>query len=353
MNSSATIRLPGFAVNDNTTSEAKAAAPVPDVEVCDEALMAQICEGGREALAIIFRRYAHLVRGVAYRVLRDASEADDLLQDVFILVHRLCRTFDGSRSPAKFWILQITYRRAISRRRYLTSRHFYTRLDLDDTVSELADPRTSAGQLGDSIDGRLGNGGLQGVFEALSENQRRTLRLFFIEGYTLDEIATKIGQSRGNVKHHYFRGLDRLRKEFFGGKLPRERSVWYKVLSNLGAGALSRTEPHDEFLELCAVSTSGQLTEEEQKKLQEHLAVCQSCRETLRQYEAVVGQAIPAVAANEEPESAESGPSWSQEEAEKAFFKRLAQAEKREPNKFSGASDLPSVPHRPPRSPMA
>jgi hypothetical protein len=108
---------------------------------------------------------------------------------------------------------------------------------------------------------------------------------------------------------------------------------------------LSPTEPHDEFLELCAVSTSGQLTEEEQKKLQEHLAVCRSCREALRQYEAVVGQAIPAIAANEESKATESGPSWSHEEAEKAFFKRLTQAEKREPNKFSSASDLPSVPH--------
>jgi len=111
---------------------------------------------------------------------------------------------------------------------------------------------------------------------------------------------------------------------------------------------LSRTEPHDEFLELCAVSTSGQLTEEEQKKLQEHLAVCQSCREALRQYEAVVGQAIPAIAANEELEAAESGSSWSQEEAEKAFFKRLAQGEKREPKNFRSAGGLPAVPHHPP-----
>jgi hypothetical protein len=109
---------------------------------------------------------------------------------------------------------------------------------------------------------------------------------------------------------------------------------------------LSPTEPHDEFLELCAVSTSGQMTEEEQKRLQEHLAVCQSCREALRQYEAVVGQAIPAIAANDEREIAESGPAWSQEEAEKIFFKRLTQAEKHEPNKFSSISDLPSVPHR-------
>jgi RNA polymerase sigma-70 factor (ECF subfamily) len=224
MNSSVTIRIPEFAVDDNTNSKAKAAAPVPDVEVCDEALMAQICEGDREALAVLFHRYAGLVRGVAYRVLRDASEADDLLQDVFVLIHRLCKTFDSSRSPAKFWILQMAYRRAISRRRYLTSRHFYTRLDLDDTASDVADPRTS-GQLEAAIDEQLGTSGVQKVFDTLSENQRQTLRLFFIEGYTLDEIAAKLGQSRGNVKHHYFRGLERLRKQLFDGKLPGERSV--------------------------------------------------------------------------------------------------------------------------------
>jgi RNA polymerase sigma-70 factor (ECF subfamily) len=226
MNSSAAIRIPGFAVPTEVhqPSSAPVEAQVIDA-VSDEALIVQICEGSREALAILFRRYARLVRGVAYRVLRDASEADDLLQDVFLLVHRLCKTFDGSKGPAKFWILQMAYRRAISRRRYLSSRHFYSRLDLDETASELADPRTSAGQLEDSIGGRLGSGGLNQVFEALSENQRQTLRLFFIEGYTFDEIAAKLGQSRGNVKHHYFRGLERLRKEFFGGKLPGERAV--------------------------------------------------------------------------------------------------------------------------------
>ena len=187
--------------------------------------MAQICEGGREALAILFRRYARLVRGVAYRVLRDTCEADDLLQDIFLLIHRFCRTFDRSKGPARFWILQMAYRRAISRRRYLTSRQFYTRLDLDDAASQLADPRLSASQFEDSIDGSLENGVLQKVFEALSDNQRQTLRLFFIEGYTLEEIAAKLGQSRGNIKHHYFRGLERLRKELFGGKLPGERAV--------------------------------------------------------------------------------------------------------------------------------
>ena len=147
-------------------------------EVSDEALMALICDGDREALASLFRRYARVVRAVSYRVLRDTSEADDLVQEIFLLVHRDCKAFDRSKSPARFWILQMAYRRAISRRRYLTSRHFYTRLDLDDAASQLADPRMSVGQLEGSIDRGLENGGLQQAFEALAENQRQTLRLF-------------------------------------------------------------------------------------------------------------------------------------------------------------------------------
>jgi len=228
MDASVTISLPGLASRERDAQNVSS-RDVPEIhetELSDEALMAAICESSSmEALASLFRRYARAVRAVSYRVLRDAFEADDMVQEVFLLVHRHCKDFDRSKGSARFWILQLAYRRAISRRRYLTSRHFYTRLDLDDTTSELVDPRTSAAQIEDSIDGRLGTGGLQKVFEDLSENQRQTLRLFFIEGCTFDEIAAKLGQSRGNVKHHYFRGLERLRKEFFGGKLPGERSV--------------------------------------------------------------------------------------------------------------------------------
>jgi RNA polymerase sigma-70 factor (ECF subfamily) len=221
MNYSVTFRLPRLAIpNDNgKASEAPVAPPAVESGVSDEALIAQICEGSREALAVLFRRHARAVRAVAYRVLRDTSEADDLVQDVFLLVHRDSATFDSSKSPGRFWILQIAYHRAISRRRYLTSRHFYTRLDLDGAASDLADPRVKVGQFEDSIDGRLGNGGLQRTFETLSENQRQTLRLHFFEGYTFAEIAAELGQSKGNIRHHYFRGLNRLRKQIFDGKV--------------------------------------------------------------------------------------------------------------------------------------
>lgn len=199
-----------FVASDQATSLA---------ETCDEGLMARICEGDNEALAWLFRRYARVVRGVAYRVLRDTSEADDLLQDIFLLIHRKCIMFDACRGPARFWILQMTYHRAIARRRYLNSRHFYTRVDLDDVGRELAAPETDCSGLVAARDGLLGREGFRKGFEGLSENQRQTLQLFFVEGHTLGEIATKLNQTRGNVKNHYFRGLEKLRKQIFGNKL--------------------------------------------------------------------------------------------------------------------------------------
>ncbi len=90
---------------------------------------------------------------------------------------------------------------------------------------------------------------------------------------------------------------------------------------------MSRIEPHDEFVELCAVSTSGQLTEEDQRRLQEHLAVCSSCREALQQYEAIIRHAIPAIAEEETPENLDAGGTWSEKQAESALFERIAREE--------------------------
>jgi RNA polymerase sigma-70 factor (ECF subfamily) len=221
MDSSITIRLPDLAIakQQDRTGE----LCLSEGESSDDALIARVCLGSREALAILFRRYARLVRGVALRVLKDASEADDLVQDVFLLIHRLCRTFDGSKGSANFWILQITFRRAISRRRYLNSRHFYTQVELDEQSSEGGEIR--CGHSGDPLHSILAELDLQKMFGTLSEDQQKTLRLHFIEGYTLDEIAKMLGQTKGNIRHHSFRGLERLRKLIFAGKLPGARAV--------------------------------------------------------------------------------------------------------------------------------
>lgn len=196
-----------------------------DASDSDEGLLVLVRRGDAEALATLFGRYAPIVRGVAYRVLRDASEADDLLQDLFILILRKCGMFDPTRGPARFWILQMAYHCALGRRRYLNSRHFYTRVDLADIENELSDGGNGngGGQCGD--DGLSENSDLKRMFDALSDDQRETLRLFFVEGYTLPEIAVKLNQTHGNIKHHYFRGLEKLRKHVFNGKLRGNSAV--------------------------------------------------------------------------------------------------------------------------------
>jgi len=221
MNSSVTIRLPGFAVatDDSQTPQAPAAPLVVDSAVSDEALMAQICDGSREALAVLFRRYARLVRTVAMRILRDDSEADDLLQDVFLFVHRNCSIFDSTRAALRSWIVQMTYHRAIDRRRYLNARHFYTRLDLDG-VADLLDPRSQSREDDAGFGSSVGNTTIQGLLDTLTEDQRNTLNLHFFEGLTFNEIAAKLDQSLGNIRNHYYRGLEKLRKQMFPGKLP-------------------------------------------------------------------------------------------------------------------------------------
>lgn len=221
MNSSVTIRLPGFVVPaaGSRTSEASASSPVLDTAASDEAVIAQISNGSREALAILFRRYARLVRTVAMRILRDDSEADDLLQDVFLFVHRNCSIFDSSKATVSSWIVQMTYHRAIDRRRYLNSRHFYTRVDLDG-VADLVDSRSESRDDAPPFDSLVGNATIQGLLDTLTEDQRNTLSLHFFDGYTFAEIAAKLDQSVGSIRNHYYRGLEKLRKRIFPGKSP-------------------------------------------------------------------------------------------------------------------------------------
>ena len=145
MDASTTIRFPSLAVLKADTQAVDPAVPSISSEPSDEHLIARVGEKGGEALALLFRRYSRLVRGVAFRIVRDGSEADDLLQEVFLFVHRKANIFDPSKASVRSWIVQMTYQRAIDRRRYLQSRHFYTRLDLD-----------GAENLSDARDGREG-----------------------------------------------------------------------------------------------------------------------------------------------------------------------------------------------------
>jgi hypothetical protein len=97
--------------------------------------------------------------------------------------------------------------------------------------------------------------------------------------------------------------------------------------------------PHEEFLELCAAATAGELTGAEQTKLDAHLGACPDCRRAMSEYEVASQHGAAALASAFAPEETESESSWSVEEAEEAFFERL-EAEKGSPKTgIEGRSD--------------
>lgn len=191
-------------------------------DASDESLIAQVCAGNREALATLFQRYARLTRSVAFRILRNAAEAEDLVQDLFLFIQRKCGIFDSSKSSARSWIVQMAYHRALDRRRYLKVRQFYAEEEFqDNSAHPVGIPTTESDYSPEVVFGR---NGLEKIVSSLSVDQRETLRLYFFEGCTLAEISEELGQPLGNVRHHYYRALQKLRQQMFANDLePSER----------------------------------------------------------------------------------------------------------------------------------
>lgn len=214
MDSFATAGVPALRLIEKSTGDGACTA-TNDLQ--DEVLISRLQAGEQEALGCLFQRYARVVRSIAVRILRNTAEADDLVQDLFLFVQRKCSIFDSSKSSAGSWIVQMAYQRSIERRRYLTTRHFYTRAEIQSDTSHVVGNPTVENDY--SAEAVFGRNGLQKVLSALSEDQRETLRLHFFEGYTLAEISAKLGQPLGNVRHHYYRGLDGLRRQMFGRKV--------------------------------------------------------------------------------------------------------------------------------------
>lgn len=147
---------------------------------------------------------------VARRILKDDSEAEDLVQEVSLLIYQRAHLFDPSRSSAASWIIQIAYHRAIDRRRYLTQRQYYNRPELIEELTPAKNPG-----LFDAITARQI---LEKMREELSEDQKQTLVLHFFDGLSFREISERTGQSYGNVRNHYYRGIERLRSYIFPEK---------------------------------------------------------------------------------------------------------------------------------------
>lgn len=186
----------------------------------DETLLKRIAHGDQTALALVFQRYIRVVRTVARRILRNDAETDDLVQDLFLFIEQKCVAFDSSKGSAGSWIVHMAYQRAIDRKRRLSSRHFYSHEDLQSSARVVVGSPTTENDYSPEV--VFGRNGLEKVLSSLSKDQRDTLRLFFFEGYTFSEISARIGQSLANVRNHYYRGLDRVRKEMSVSRIKRD-----------------------------------------------------------------------------------------------------------------------------------
>jgi RNA polymerase sigma-70 factor (ECF subfamily) len=193
------------------SSEDVLASSIGILESSDEDLLLQVGKGNKEALSVLFQRHARAVHNVARRILKDDSEAEDLLQELFLFIFQKAKSFDAAKGSGTSWIIQMTYHRAIDRRRYLGFRQHYNGQELDE--DRLMAHR---GQI--SINELAGRALLEKLRNELSSEQVQTLELHFFEGYSFHEIAEKTGQTSGNVRNHYYRGIERLRSHIFPGK---------------------------------------------------------------------------------------------------------------------------------------
>ena len=176
----------------------------------DEVLMRYVQEGNKEAMSCLFHRYARTLREIGRRILRDKTEAEDLVQEVFLYIHRKSSVFDSSTGSASSWIVQVAYTQALLRRRRLKSQGFYMS-GITDKPDESDQATNKGADYDHTVEGLFGRNGWKKIVEDLTQDQKETFQLHFFEGYTFTEIAEKLGQSYANVRNHHYRGLEKLR----------------------------------------------------------------------------------------------------------------------------------------------
>jgi RNA polymerase sigma-70 factor (ECF subfamily) len=178
----------------------------------DQELIPGILAGDHDAFAVLVDRYQRLVFSVALRIVKNAAEAEDVVQNVFADIFRKAAHFDPSRGTLKVWILQYAYSRAINHRHWLEQRHFYSQTGVDE-INPLgfAAGFTRSEDLSTPEASRL----VGQAIRSLKPRQQQAISLVYFEGLTLEEAAERTGDTLAAMRHNYYRGLMKLR-QFIG-----------------------------------------------------------------------------------------------------------------------------------------
>jgi RNA polymerase sigma-70 factor (ECF subfamily) len=169
----------------------------------DEALVALAARSEQSALAELYDRYGRPAYGLALRVLRDESLAEDAVQDAFLTVWRTAARFVPEKGKASTWILTLVHRRAVD----VVRREQRRRADSLEQA-----PEQGGGGADEEAWLRLQRERVQTALKQLPDQQREALELAYYGGFTQSELAERLGQPIGTIKSRMFTGLTRLRE---------------------------------------------------------------------------------------------------------------------------------------------
>ena len=164
-----------------------------------------------KAMSELYDRYGRLVYSIIYRIVRNPSLAEDLVQETFLRIWSRAGSFDADKGAIGAWVLTVARNRAIDHVRSTDGRLQSGAMDLDrlENTSLFADMGTDAL----SIDRTRQ---LKAAFLKLTPTQRQVIDLAYYEGLSQTEMAERLKQPLGTVKTWTRSALKTLRDELAG-----------------------------------------------------------------------------------------------------------------------------------------
>lgn len=175
--------------------------------VSDPDLVHRVTLRDETALAELFDRYSSLLLALSRRIVTETSDAEEILQEVFLQVWNQAERYDRARSSVSTWLVLITRSRSIDR---LRSRQVKDRT-LTALKHEKNDAHTSPQGMG-SVLLEQRRQRLRREMQELPNEQRQVLDLAFFQGMTQSEIASATGIPLGTVKTRTLLAMKKLRR---------------------------------------------------------------------------------------------------------------------------------------------